>query len=235
MFGRDPYMPLNQLISQARRYLGTDEGIPDLEALQNLLQMTTTQIEYAAKWRNQNFKPVKPHNFQVGDLVLVTNHTSKVFQEKYQDSFCVVRLLGKNQLEVKDQTGHVWQVHITDVKKTTMAKVIAKAVPDYTQFGRATKLRLNPNYVEDLQWTIPKEFPKLPKEPDSEVSVLQLHTSDPSILSQITLTPECKYVLTKTQGKSWFWSITEKFKEGLSRWVSSADTTCLPSHSDQPL
>ena len=30
-------MPLNQLISQARRYLGTDEGIPNLEALQNLV------------------------------------------------------------------------------------------------------------------------------------------------------------------------------------------------------
>ena len=35
MFGRDPYMPLNKLLSQAMRYLGTDEGIPDLEALQN--------------------------------------------------------------------------------------------------------------------------------------------------------------------------------------------------------
>ena len=30
-------MPLNQLLSQAKWYLGTDEGIPDLEALQNLL------------------------------------------------------------------------------------------------------------------------------------------------------------------------------------------------------
>ena len=28
MFSRDPYMHLNQLISQARRYLGNDEGIP---------------------------------------------------------------------------------------------------------------------------------------------------------------------------------------------------------------
>ena len=44
MFGRDPYMPLNKLLSQGTRYLGTDEGIPDLEALQNLIQMTTTQI-----------------------------------------------------------------------------------------------------------------------------------------------------------------------------------------------
>ena len=41
MFGRDPYMPLNKLLSQAMRYLGTNEGILDLEALQNLLQMTT--------------------------------------------------------------------------------------------------------------------------------------------------------------------------------------------------
>ena len=71
MFGRDPYKPLNQLLSQAKWYLGTDEGIPDLEALQNLLQMTMTQIQYAATKRNQSFKPVKPHNFKVGGLVLV--------------------------------------------------------------------------------------------------------------------------------------------------------------------
>ena len=103
MFGRDPYMPLNQLMAQARRYLGTEKGIPDLEALQNLLQMTMAQIQYAANRRNQSFKPVKPHDFKVGDLVLMRNHTSKAFQEKYQDSFHVTRLLGKNQLEVKDQ------------------------------------------------------------------------------------------------------------------------------------
>ena len=29
MFGRDPYMPLNKLLSQAMRYLGMDKGIPD--------------------------------------------------------------------------------------------------------------------------------------------------------------------------------------------------------------
>ena len=47
MFGRDPYMPLNQLMVQARRSLGTEEGLPNLEALQNLLQMTIAQIQYA--------------------------------------------------------------------------------------------------------------------------------------------------------------------------------------------
>ena len=52
MCGRDPYMLLNQLLSQAKRYLGMDKSIPDLEALQNLLQMTMTQIQYAATKRN---------------------------------------------------------------------------------------------------------------------------------------------------------------------------------------
>ena len=45
-----------------------------------------------------------------------------------------------------------------------MPEVIAKAVPDYTQFGRASKPKLNPNYIEDLKWTIPEEFPKSPEE-----------------------------------------------------------------------
>ena len=155
MFGRDPYMPLKQLISQARRYLGNDEGIPYQEALQNLLQMTSAQIKYAATRRNQSFKLVKPHVFKVGDLVLVRNHMSKAFQEKYQDSFHVVQLLGKNQLEVKDQKGHIRQVHITDDKNKTMLEVMTNAIPDYTAFGHAVKLRLN-NKVEDLQWTIPE-------------------------------------------------------------------------------
>ena len=87
MFGRDPYILLNKLLSQAMRYLGTDEGIPKLEALQNLLQMTTAQIEYVTTKRSQSFKPMKPHDFKVGNLVLVINHTSKAFQEKYQDSY----------------------------------------------------------------------------------------------------------------------------------------------------
>ena len=56
MFDRDPYMPLNQLISQARRYLCNDEGIPNLEALQNLLQMTTAQIEYASYKNKSEFQ-----------------------------------------------------------------------------------------------------------------------------------------------------------------------------------
>ena len=49
MSGRDPYIPLNQLVAQARRYLSTEESIPDLDTLKNPLQMTTTQIQHSYK------------------------------------------------------------------------------------------------------------------------------------------------------------------------------------------
>ena len=71
--------------------------------------------------RNQSFKPVKPHDFKVGDLVLVRSHTSKAFQEKYQESYRVVRLLGKNQLEAKDQNNCIRQVHIMYIQKDSYA------------------------------------------------------------------------------------------------------------------
>ena len=192
-----------------------EEGIPDLEALQNLLQMTTMQIQYTANRRNQNFKPMKPHDFKVGDLVLVRNHTSKAFQEKYQDSFCVTRLLGKNQLEVKNQNNHVRTVHITDVKKTTMPEVILNAVPDYSQFGRAAKLRLNPNHIEDLGWTIPTEHQTIKMEPTQEVS--SVSTTSPKMNSQETQTGMSTQA--QTPNTSWFWKVTDMFKAGLSHWM----------------
>ena len=213
MFERDPHMPLNKLLSQAMKYLGTDEGTPNLEALQNLLQMTNTQIEYAATKRNQSFKPVKPHNFKVGDLVLVRNHMSKDFQEKYQDSYRVVKLLGKNQLEVKDQNNHVRQVHVTDVKKTTMPEVLVKNISDYEQFGRAAKLRLNPKNIEDLGWEIPTQIQAQPMLPDTEVS--EVSSVAPEPMSQDT-TPSQGESFKTTEASTWFQSMTDHFKEALS-------------------
>ena len=43
-------------------------------------------------------------------------------------------------MEVKDQKGHIRQVHVTDVKKTTMPEVITSAIPDYSAFGHTVKL-----------------------------------------------------------------------------------------------
>ena len=60
-----------------------------------------------------------PEKLKIGDNILVRDHTSKVFQPKYQD-FCIVGLLGKNQIEIKDNHGHTTKVYRRDVKKIPM-------------------------------------------------------------------------------------------------------------------
>ena len=59
-----------------------------------------------------------------------------------------------------------------DVKRATMPEIILNAVLDYSQFGRAAKLRLNPNHIEDLGWTVPTEHPNIKMELAEEVSLV---------------------------------------------------------------
>ena len=139
---------------------------------------------------------------------------SKAFQEKYQYSYRVVKLLGKNQLKVKDQNNCIRQVHVTDVKKTTMPEVIVMNIPDYKQFGRAAKLRLNPKNIEDLGWEIPTQIQAHPVLPDTEVS--EVSSVAPEPMGQDTMRPQGESLKT-TEPIPWFQSMTDHFKEALSQ------------------
>ena len=104
-------------------------------------------------------------------------------------------------MEVKDQKGHIRQVHVTDVKKTTMPEVITNAIPDYSTFGHAVKLQLNPSRVEDLKWTIPEKVSDVQVNATStegEPTPQQTNQGESNDLSEPCPT--------------WFWSLTEKFK-----------------------
>ena len=103
----------------------------------------------------------------------------------------MVKLLGKNQLKIKDQNNCVRQVHVTDVKKTTMPEVLVKNIPDYKQFGHAAKLRINLNNIEDLGWETPMQIQAQPMLPNTEVSEV----------SSVALVPFSQEV-TPSQGES---------------------------------
>ena len=47
MFGRDPRIPLNDLLRPHIRYLGTDETILSLQAMQNIYKMVTQNLKTA--------------------------------------------------------------------------------------------------------------------------------------------------------------------------------------------
>ena len=155
MFGRDPVMPLENLIKPAPRYLGTEECLPNLEAMKNMYQMIAMNLEKARARRDKDKPPTQPAELKPGDLVYVKNHVTKTWDPKFQADCRVVRMLGKTQVEIKDNHGKLTKVHISDVKPTTMVDKIADQVPDYSKFGRATKLRLNPKDVPDLDLQLP--------------------------------------------------------------------------------
>ena len=57
--------------------------------------------------------------------MLVRDHTSKAFQPKNKD-FCIIGLLGKNQVEIKDNHGHTTKVHCRDIKKIPMTEKVCQ-------------------------------------------------------------------------------------------------------------
>ena len=95
-----------------------------------------------------------------------------------------------------------------------MPEVIVKNIPDYKQFGRATKLRLNPNNIEDLGWKIPTQIQADPMLTDTEVSEVSSVAQEPR--SQHAMTSQGKSFKT-TEPISWFQSMTDHFKEALSQ------------------
>ena len=134
MFRRNPINKPNMMLHAARRYFHDDNGLPNLEALKNIYQVVAQQLlnsreRYIKKHHNQ--QPSAPQ-LQVGDLILIKNHTAKSFEPKYKGNYRVVKIHGNN-MEIRDFRGNISMVHVTDVKRTTLMEQVAD---DYEQLGK---------------------------------------------------------------------------------------------------
>ena len=122
-----------------------------------LYHVVAHNLNEARKARDGNKKgktPKDPEELKVGDNILVRDHTSKTFQLKYKD-FCIIGLLGKNQVEVKDNHGHTTKVHCRDVKKIPMTEKVCKLYKE-EQVGKKGEGRkaVPANKMPDLGWDI---------------------------------------------------------------------------------
>ena len=109
MFGREAAVKHTLLASESPKYLGTDDSMINIELMSKLYLVVVHNLNEARKARNgnNNKKITKnPDQLKIGDNVLVRDHTSKAFQPKYKD-FCIIGLRGKNQVEIKDNHGHI--------------------------------------------------------------------------------------------------------------------------------
>ena len=122
-----------------------------------LYHVVAHNLNEARKARDGNKKSTKPREpviLHIGDNILVRDHTSKAFQPKYKD-FCIEGLLGKNQIEIKDNHGHISKVHRKDVKKIPMTEKVCQLYEE-EQLGKTRKGRraVPANKMPELGWDI---------------------------------------------------------------------------------
>ena len=157
MFGREAAVKHTLLQSESPKYLRIDDGMINVELMTKLYMVVAYNLNQARKATdgNKKSKTIKePEKLKIGDSVLVKDHTSKAFQPKYKD-ICIIGLLGKNQVEVKDNHGHTKKVHRRDVKKIPMMGKICQLYEE-EQVGKVREGRktVPHNKMPELGWNI---------------------------------------------------------------------------------
>ena len=145
------------LESEKPKYLETDDSMINIGLMTKLYHIVVHNLNEARKARDKNKKgrtSKEPKKLKIGDNILIRDHTSKAFQPKYKD-FCIVGLLGKNQVEIKDNYGHTTKVHRRDIKKIPMIEKVCQLYEE-EQVGKTREGRkaVPASKMPDLGWDI---------------------------------------------------------------------------------
>ena len=157
MFGCEAAVKHTLLESENPKYLGTNDSMINVGLMTKLYNVVAHNLNEARKARDGKKKgttPKEPDRLKIGDNILVRDHTSKAFQPKYK-GFCIVGLLGKNQVEIKDNHSHITKVHRRDVKKIPMTEKVCKLYEEeQTEKTREGRKAVPTSKIPDLGWDI---------------------------------------------------------------------------------
>ena len=122
--------------------------------LYNVVAHNLNEVRKARDGKKKRTTPKEPERLKIGNNILVRDHTSKAFQPKYKD-FCIVGLLGKNQVEIKDNHGHITKVHRKNVQKIPMTEKVCKPYEEeQTGKPREGRKAVPTSKIPDLAWDI---------------------------------------------------------------------------------
>ena len=139
MFSRDPVLPLNTLLEPKIRYMGTNLNIISLETMKNLYEIAATNLKIARE-KGDPQEPPPSIKLQPGDTVLIQNHNKGPFDPTFIGDDRVVSLKGY-QVEIQPAIGGPTEMkHIKHVKYVPPSDKYITKLPDYSSFGRKTKL-----------------------------------------------------------------------------------------------
>ena len=84
---------------------------------------------------------------------MTKRHLHKTLEPKYTGAYQVVDIKGNQvQLIPVNGKGGLQKVHVSHLKQILPADRVISKIPDYTTFGRKTKLAFHPDRVPDLEW-----------------------------------------------------------------------------------
>ena len=153
MFGRDPRVPLNTLLTPKIRYMGTEENILSLEALQRIYHLVAENLKIAKERLHKN-QQAYPTKLKTEDMVMIKTHAEGQFQPIYKGYYRIVSFKGNQVQVIPVEGGKPHLVHITDVKYIMPMDSIIPHLPLPNQFGRMSKYNLNPKNIPDLKWNL---------------------------------------------------------------------------------
>ena len=144
---------LNDLLRPHIRYLGTDESILSLQAMRNIYKMVAHNLKTPCK-RLEKEATKFPTRVKSEDLIMLKRHDKKTFEPVYEGYYQILKTRG-NQIDVQSISGdQVKMVHIKDVKVILPVDRVINEMPDYTKFGRKSKLELDPTKIPNLNWVL---------------------------------------------------------------------------------
>ena len=153
MFGRDPRVPLNTLLTPKIRYMGTEENILSLKALQRIYHLVAENLKMAKERLHKN-QQAYPTKLKTEDMVMIKTHAEGQFQPIYKGYYRIVSFKGNQVQVILVEGGKPHFVHITDVKYIMPVDSIIPHLPLPNQFGRMSKYNLNPKNIPDLKWNL---------------------------------------------------------------------------------
>ena len=158
MFGRDPITPFLSLLEPSPQYWGERGGHLHLDALQCLYAVMTENLKPAREKQSTETETNSQNNLKIGDLVLVRNVNSGVFEPKYSPNYRIIAIYGNNHIAVKSPDSKVQVQRRGHIKKIDPVDKVISLVPcaeDYQKFGRKTKLLIHPDNIPDTNISLP--------------------------------------------------------------------------------
>ena len=158
MFGRDHITPFLSLLEPSPQYWGERGGHLHLDALQHLYAVTAENLKRAREKESIETETNSQNDLKIGDLVLVRNINSGVFEPKYSPNYRIIAIYGNNHIAVKAPDGKVQVQHRGHIKKIDPVDKMIFFVPsaeDYQKFGRKTKLLIHPDNIPNTNISLP--------------------------------------------------------------------------------